>query len=103
MGLKRFVSSMLRSAQLRSNKVGELAAGCPPVFNQNGMWTAMVQRQMQNKPGNGPGGKPQDHHRGLEQQQSGPFSGGSEPTAHRLPRKRCWLTKRKDIQLQKKQ
>ncbi|KAH8374415.1 uncharacterized protein LOC110182895 [Drosophila serrata] len=94
MGLKRFVSSMLRSAQLRSTKAGELAAGCPPVFNKDGMWNAMVQRQVQNKATSGSGKTKEND----PEKQSGELA----PNAARLPRKRCWLTKRTDPQLQKK-
>ncbi|KAH8258436.1 hypothetical protein KR038_011465 [Drosophila bunnanda] len=98
MGLKRFVSSMLRSAQLRSSKAGELVSGCPPVFNKDGMWNAMVQRQVQVKAARGPR-KPQEY--GLEKQ-PGRNPGELVPNAtQRLPRKRCWLTKRTDFQLQK--
>ncbi|XP_017072778.1 uncharacterized protein LOC108109017 [Drosophila eugracilis] len=40
MGLKRFVSSLLRKAPIRSSEPGKLAAGCPAVFNEDGMWSA---------------------------------------------------------------
>uniref|UniRef100_A0A6P4EM92 Uncharacterized protein LOC108044731 n=1 Tax=Drosophila rhopaloa TaxID=1041015 RepID=A0A6P4EM92_DRORH len=40
MGLKRFVSSMLRKSPICASEPGKLAAGCPSLFAEDGMWNA---------------------------------------------------------------
>lgn len=89
MGLKRFVSSMLRTGPLRASKPGELASGCPSVFTEDGMWTALVRRQQQVTP---PNGLMKPHGYGFERK-AGHNAAESAPS-HQLPRKRCWLMKR---------
>ncbi|XP_017025090.1 uncharacterized protein [Drosophila kikkawai] len=95
MGLKRFVSSMLRSAPLRSSKAGELATGYPSVFNEDGMWNAKMLRQVQGTTANVP---MKLQGLAVKQQQSEHI----DDAPYRLPRKRCWLTQRKDPKLLEK-
>ncbi|XP_016957190.1 uncharacterized protein LOC108029451 [Drosophila biarmipes] len=83
MGLKRFVSTLLRKSPICPAEPGKLAAGCPAVFAEDGMWSAKfiaradparIRGQVLKQP---PGRK------------------DAELTpSFRLPRKRSWLQRR---------
>ncbi|EDV55303.1 uncharacterized protein LOC6547588 [Drosophila erecta] len=78
MGLKRFVSSLIRKSPISPSEPGKLAAGCPAVFAQDGMWSAKF-----NSRSNPEKIKPE----------SGRKEADLAPSI-RLPRKRSWLQRR---------
>ncbi|KAI8038579.1 uncharacterized protein LOC128254769 [Drosophila gunungcola] len=85
MGLKRFVSSMLRKSPICPSEPGKLAAGCPSVFAEDGTWNAKFPRKTVREERTGDGS--------VKKQQSSRKEAEQPPT-FRLPRKRSWLLRR---------
>nr|XP_016995009.2 uncharacterized protein LOC108055940 [Drosophila takahashii] len=86
MGLKRFVSSLLRKSPICPSEPGKLATGCPAVFAEDGMWSAKFTAR-------------RDPEKIQVQVFKQPSSGRKDAEltpSFRLSRKRSWLQRRID-------
>lgn len=83
MGMKRFVSSLIRKSPISPSEPGKLAAGCPAVFAQDGTWSAKFNGQF----------APEKINDQVIMQESGRKDDDLTSTI-RLPRKRSWLQRR---------
>ncbi|EDW48694.1 uncharacterized protein LOC6610065 [Drosophila sechellia] len=83
MGLKRFVSSVIRKSPISPSEPGKLAAGCPAVFAQDGTWSAKFNGRS----------APEKINDQVIKQESGRKDADLTSTT-RLPRKRSWLQRR---------
>ncbi|XP_043644748.1 uncharacterized protein LOC122614274 [Drosophila teissieri] len=84
MGLKRFVSSLIRKSPISPSEPGKLAAGCPAVFAQDGMWSAKFNSAKSNPNPNSNPNLEKINGQAIKQ----------EAPSIRLPRKRSWLQRR---------
>ncbi|XP_017051063.1 uncharacterized protein LOC108094803 [Drosophila ficusphila] len=91
MGLKRFVSSIMRKSPIKASEPGKLVAGCPSVFSEDGTWSAKFQHQKPLPLSIPSEGMSQGH---IYKQPSSSLKDTNDPTAFKLSRKRSWLLRR---------
>ncbi|XP_039481612.1 uncharacterized protein LOC120445342 [Drosophila santomea] len=86
MGLKRFVSSLIRKSPISPSEPGKLAAGCPAVFAQDGMWSAKFNSAKSNPE--------RINGQAIACKQESCRKDADLAPSIRLPRKRSWLQRR---------